>query len=72
MERLENVMKDVKGMARKLHEAINDANTAINDIYLDVETRGEMTPGNEDTFNVVLNNLFALDVELASFIETEI
>lgn len=72
MDRLENVLKDVKGMALKLHKSINDANAAINDIYLDVETRGEMTPGNEDTFNVVLNVLFALDVELASFIETEI
>ena len=71
MDRLENVLKDIKGMAQKLRDELDEANVVINDFYLEVETRNEMSPGNEHYFDVVSNAIYDLDVELQKFIETK-
>lgn len=72
MERLEHVMKDLRGMARKLRDELDEANVVINDLYLEVETRNEMSLANEHHFDLALGAIYDLDVDLKNFINYEI
>lgn len=72
MERLKNILKDLQGTAQKLRAEIDDASVVINDLYLEIDTRNEMSPSNEHDFDVVLNAICNLDIDLTNFIETKI
>lgn len=72
MERLKNILKNLQGTAQRLRAEIDDANVVISDLYLEIDIRNEMSPGNEHSFDVVLNAIHDLDIDLKNFIETKI
>ena len=68
MERLENILKDLQGTARKLRKEIRDAEDKINELYSEYDFYG-MTPEIEHQFDDALNATWELTENLNKFLD---